>query len=213
MGYYVTHLLQCNSNSPRCILRWHTKPLRAAVDWHRAIEDAPLENNKGGLLNLAWLSGLTHATCDGWFQVNLFDSVKESWQVLHVKNPHLLGATLSIPFYISKGTWKVLDEGGRPGYSQPNTHHWSIFDWWQTRRTAPASLTFPKQRLSFSLVVTSVNFISGGDLEGLGLKCTRSFWFLAYNDFHRVQDLNGGEIMSARHYCKLYPLLRTSLNL
>lgn len=76
----------------------------------------------------------------------------------------------------------------------------------------PSSLTFPKQRLGFSPVVTSVNFISGGDLEGLGLKSTPSFWFSPFNDFHRVQDLNGGEIMSASHYCKLYPLLRPSLN-
>lgn len=105
----------------------------------------------------------------------------------------------------SSGWW-------RPGYSQPNTHRRSIFDWWQTRRIALSSLTFPKQRLCFSLAVTSVNFISGGDLEGLGLKSTRSFWFSPYNDFHRVQDLNGGEIMSASHYCKLYPLLRPSRN-
>lgn len=57
MGYYVTHLLQCNPNSRRCIWRWRTEPLRAAADWHAAIEDAPLENNKSGLLNLARLSG------------------------------------------------------------------------------------------------------------------------------------------------------------
>lgn len=117
------------------------------------------------------------------------------------------------PFYVSKG--HVESSGwrsGRPGYSQSNTHHRSIFDWWQTRRTAPSSLTFPKQRLGFSLVVTSVNFISEGDLEGLGLKSNRSFWFSPYNDFHRVQDLNGGEIMSASHYCKWYPRLRPSLN-
>lgn len=126
---------------------------------------------------------------------------------------HTFSALLyQAPFMFQRARGKFWMKERRPGYSQPNTHHRSIFDWWQTRRTAPSSLTFPKQRLGFSLVVTSVNFISGGDLEGLGLKSTRSFWFSPYNDFHRVQDLNGGEIMSASHYCKLYPLLRPSLN-
>lgn len=116
------------------------------------------------------------------------------------------------PFMFQRTQGKFWMKERRPGYSQPNTHRRSIFDWWQTRRIALSSLTFPKQRLCFSLTVTSVNFISGGDLEGLGLKSTRSFWFSPYNDFHGDQDLNGGEIMSASHYCKLYPLLRPSRN-
>lgn len=126
---------------------------------------------------------------------------------------HTFSALLyQAPFMFQRAPGKFWMKERRPGYSQPNTHRRSFFDWWQTRRTAPSSLTFPKQRQGFSLVVTSVNFISGGDLEGLGLKSTRSFWFSPYNDFHRVQDLNDGEIMSASHYCKLFPVLRLSLN-
>lgn len=116
------------------------------------------------------------------------------------------------PFMFQRTRGKFWMEERRPGHSQPGTRHRSVFDWWQTRRIVLSSLTFPKQRLRFSLAVTSVNFISRGDLEGLGLKSTRSFWFSPYNDFHRVRDLNDGKIMSASHYCKLYPLLRPSLN-
>lgn len=196
-----------------CIWRWRTEPLRAAADWHAAIEDAPLENNKSGLLNLARLSGADARR--PWWMV--------SGESVWLRQRNLTGPSceeptpsrrcfIKPPFMFQRARGKFWMEERRPGYSQSNTHHRSIFDWWQTKRTAPSSLTFPKQRLGFSPVVTSVNFISEGDLEGLGLKSNRSFGFSPYNDFHRVQDLNGGEIMSASHYCKLYPRLRPSLN-
>lgn len=100
-----------------------------------------------------------------------------------------------------------MEQGGHgSSHLQHNPHSESLFDWWQKVRIALSSLTFPKRLVSFSPAVTSVNFISKWDLEGLGLKSALSILIPPHiMIFSRVQDLNAGEIMSASHYCKLYP--------
>lgn len=118
-------------------------------------------------------------------------------------------------FHVSKDTGKVLENWVRATAVHINsltlTARAFLIGGRQWEQ-ALSSLTFPKWQPRFSPAVTSVNFISKWDLEGLGLKSAPSFWFPPHNDFHGVQDLNGGEIMSASHYCRLYPPLRPSLN-
>lgn len=67
-----------------------------------------MEHNKGQLLHLSKMTGLQRVPHDGWFWVNLFDTVKETWQVLHMESPNLFTVTLSDPFHVSKDTGKVL---------------------------------------------------------------------------------------------------------
>lgn len=69
-----------------------------------------MDHNKGRLLTLSKLTGPMRTAHDGWLWVNLFDSVKETWQVLHVESPNLLSVTLIDPFHVSKDTWKVLEK-------------------------------------------------------------------------------------------------------
>lgn len=96
MGLYLANGPLCDPFTAVqlwCILRWHMKPLRAAADWHTATEDAALENQEGPLLNSM------PPVMDGSRWICLTPS-KETWQVLHVKNPHLFRATLSSLFYV-----------------------------------------------------------------------------------------------------------------
>lgn len=140
---------------------------------------------------------------------------KKPWQVLHTEAPNLFSVTLSGPFHVSKDTQKVLEKWAKARATRINSLTLTARAFLiggRRGRIALSSLTFPKWQLCFSAAATSVNFISKWDLEGLGLKSAPSFWFPLHNDFHRVQDLKGGEIMSTSHYCKLYPRLQPSLN-
>lgn len=49
-----------------------------------------MEHNKGQLLHLIKMTGLKRVAHDGWFWVNLFDTVKETWQVPHMESPKLI---------------------------------------------------------------------------------------------------------------------------
>ena len=113
-------------------------------------------------------------------------------------------------FHVSENTGKCLENWAEAPAPHINLtpHSEIILDWWQKGRIALSSLTFPKRLASFSAAVTSVNFISKWDLEGLDLKSAPPFWFPPnIMIFSRVQDPNAGEIMSTSHYCKLYPPL------
>lgn len=109
MGHYMTHLLEWIGNRAHCILRWHIKPLRIALDWHAATKDAAREHNKGQLFHLTKATGLKRVPHDGWFRVNQFDSVKGTCQAPHIENPNLVCVILSGSFHVSKDTGKVLE--------------------------------------------------------------------------------------------------------
>lgn len=69
-----------------------------------------MEHNKGQFLHPTKMTGLKRVAHDGWFWVNLFDTVKETWQVLQMESPNLFSVTLSGPFHVSKDTRKVLEK-------------------------------------------------------------------------------------------------------
>ncbi len=52
-----------------------------------------MEHNKGQLFHLTKMTGLNRVARDGWFWVNLFDTVKETWHVLHLESPNLFSVT------------------------------------------------------------------------------------------------------------------------
>lgn len=49
-----------------------------------------MEHNKGQFVHLPKMTGLKCAAHDGLFWVNLFDTVKETWQVLRMESPKLI---------------------------------------------------------------------------------------------------------------------------
>lgn len=71
--------------------------------------DAAREHNKGQLFHLTKMTGLKCVAHDGWFWENLFDTVKETCQVLRMESLNLFSVILSVAFYVSKDTGKVLE--------------------------------------------------------------------------------------------------------
>lgn len=57
------------------------------------------------------MTGLKRVAHDGWFWVNLVDTVKETWQVLQMEGQKLFSVTLLDPFHVSKDTLEVLKKG------------------------------------------------------------------------------------------------------
>lgn len=62
-----------------------------------------MEHNKGQLFHLTKMTELKRVLHNGWFWVNLFDTVKEAWQVCHIENPNLFSVILSGPLSCFKG--------------------------------------------------------------------------------------------------------------
>lgn len=69
-----------------------------------------MEHNKGQFVHLPKMTGLKSAAHDGWFWVNLFDTVKETWQVLHMESLNLFSVSPSGPFHVSKDRRKVPEK-------------------------------------------------------------------------------------------------------
>ena len=62
-----------------------------------------MEHNKGQLLNLTKMTGLKRVAHDGWLRGNLFDAVKESWQVLHMESPKFIQCYFKgVPFMFQR---------------------------------------------------------------------------------------------------------------
>lgn len=72
--------------------------------------DAAREHNKGQLFHLTAVTGLKCVAHDGWFRMNLFDTVKETCRALHMERPkRIFSVILSVAFHVSKDTGKVLE--------------------------------------------------------------------------------------------------------
>lgn len=71
--------------------------------------DAAREHNQGQWFHLTKMTELKCVAHDGWFWVNLFDTVKETCQVFPTESPNLFSVILSVAFHVSKDTGKVLE--------------------------------------------------------------------------------------------------------
>lgn len=69
----------------------------------------PGEHNKGRFFNLTKMTRLKHVAHDGWLEVNLFDTVTGTCQVLRMERPGVFRLILSGCFHVPEDTVKILE--------------------------------------------------------------------------------------------------------